>query len=208
MERFVCDLWGVKEDCILISVEGVRGKFKEKIKKRRGWFMGNVNWEMFKSELGREAYIISVESFARFPGRVQLESLHGWICIAVNKATKRFVRGKRAAWWTEQLKDLKGRAAKARKKWQLTPKRERNLDGNERWRFEYQGLLKHYKKANKETKVLWWRILSGLLAMQICGMPFISSEGLVDVWDGDRTTETWRDTVEVLLRDFSQLRFP
>ncbi|KAJ3651400.1 hypothetical protein Zmor_017446 [Zophobas morio] len=57
LERFVCDTWEVKEDCgvsdhncILIGVEGVRGKFKSKIKKWRGWSMGNVNWEMFKSE--------------------------------------------------------------------------------------------------------------------------------------------------------------
>mgnify|MGYP005985054113 CR=1 FL=1 len=117
--------------------------------------MGNVNWEMFKSELEREDSMTSPESFARLPSREQLESLHGWICIAMDKATKRFVRGKskRAAWWTEQVKDLKGRIAKARKKWQLTRKLERNLDGNERCRFEYQGLLRHYKKAIKET----WR---------------------------------------------------
>ena len=100
VERFVCDTWEVNEDpgvsdhnCLLISVEGVRKKFKAKIKKR-GWSMGNVNWEMFKSELGREAYMTSPESFARLPGREQLESLHGWICIAMDKATKRFVKGK------------------------------------------------------------------------------------------------------------------
>ena len=83
------------------------------------------------------------ESLARIPGREQLESLHGWICIAMDKAAKRFVRGKgkRAAWWTEQLKNLKDPVAKARKKWQLTRKRERNLDGSERCSSEYQGLL-------------------------------------------------------------------
>ena len=99
------------------------------------------------------------ESSARLPGKEQLESLHGWICIAMNKAAKRFVKGKgeRATWWTEQLKDLKSRVAKARKQWQLTRKRERNLPGSERCRFEYYGLLKHYKKTTKETKVLWWR---------------------------------------------------
>ena len=41
---------------MLIGVEGVRGKCKGKIKKRRGWSMGNVKWNMFESELGREAY--------------------------------------------------------------------------------------------------------------------------------------------------------
>ncbi len=125
LERFVCNTWEVKEDwavsdhnCILIGVEGVPGKFKEKIKKRKGWFMGNVNWEMFRSELGKEAYMTSSESFARFPGREYLESLHGWICIAMDKVTKRFVRGKgkRPVWWTEQLKDLKRSSCESKKK--------------------------------------------------------------------------------------------
>ena len=31
------------------------------------------------------------------------------------------------------------------------------MDGNERCRLECQDLLRHYKKAIKETKVLWWR---------------------------------------------------
>ena len=115
-----------------------------------------------------------------------------------DKATKRFVRGKgeRAAWWTEQLKDLKGRVAKARKKLQLTRKREGNLDGNETCRFKYQGLLKHYKKAIKETKVLWWRNFVRFVGnadpwgavYKLCRSE--KNEGLVGVWDGDRKTET------------------
>ncbi|KAJ3641649.1 hypothetical protein Zmor_028140 [Zophobas morio] len=43
LERFVCDTWKVKENwgvsdhnCILIGVESVRGKFKEKIKRGEG----------------------------------------------------------------------------------------------------------------------------------------------------------------------------
>ena len=87
LERFVRDTWKVKKDwgvsdhsCILIGVEGVRGKFKENLKNKRGWFMGNV-----KSELGMEVYMTSLENFARLPRREQLESLHGWICIATRR---------------------------------------------------------------------------------------------------------------------------
>ncbi|KAJ3649943.1 hypothetical protein Zmor_021657 [Zophobas morio] len=202
LERFMFDTWEVKKDwgvsdhnCLLIGVESMRGKFKAKIKKRRGWSLGNVNWETFRSELGREAYMTSPESFARLPGREQLESLYGWISIAGDKKFKRT-------------------SCESTKKWQLTCKRERHLDGNERCRFEYQGLLKQYKKAIKETKVLWWgnfvRFVGNtdpwVAVYKLCRSE--KNEGLVGVWDGDRKTETWRDTVEVLLREFFPLTFP
>ncbi|KAJ3650013.1 hypothetical protein Zmor_021726 [Zophobas morio] len=110
--------------------------------------------------------------------------------------------------------DVACRVAKARKKWQLTRKRERNLDGNEGCRFEYQGLLKHYKKAIKETKVFWWRNFVRFVGnadpwgavYKLCRSE--KDEGLVGVWDGDRKTETWRDTVEVLLREFFSVDVP
>ena len=70
------------------------------------------------------------------------------------------------------------------------------MDRNERCRFEYQGLLKHYKKAIKETKVLWWRNFVRFVGnadpwgavYKLCRSE--KNEGLVGVWDGDRKTET------------------
>ncbi|KAJ3644325.1 hypothetical protein Zmor_026991 [Zophobas morio] len=72
----------------------------------------------------------------------------------MDKATKRFVKDKDKEHSGETSK---WSSCESTKKWQLTRKREGNLKGNERCRFEYQGLLSHYKKYIKETKVLWWR---------------------------------------------------
>ena len=140
--------------------------------------------------------------------------MHGWICIAMDKATKRFVKGKSktAAWWT--TKRFKRSSCESKKKWQLIHKRERNLDGNGRCRFEYQGLLRHYKKDIKETKVLWWRNFVRFVGnadpwgavYKLCRSE--KNEELVGIWDGDKKTETRRHTVEVLLGEFFPVDVP
>ena len=110
--------------------------------------MGDVNWEKFKSELEKEAGVVGMGNFGKLTGREQLGSLYRWICIAMDKATRRFVKakGKKAAWWTEELKHLKGRVAKARKRWQSSRKELGRLEGNRFNSSEYQGLLKKYIK--------------------------------------------------------------
>ena len=75
-------------------------------------------------------------------------------------------------------------------------------------------MLKHDKKGIKETKVLWWRNFVRFVGntdpwgavYKLCRSE--KNEELVGVWDGDRKTETWRDTVEVLLREFSPVDVP
>ncbi len=178
--------------------------------------MGDVNWEKFKSELEKEAGVVGMGNFGKLTGREQLGSLYRWICIAMDKATRRFVKakGKKAAWWTEELKHLKGRVAKARKRWQSSRKELGRLEGNRFNSSEYQGLLKEYKKALKEAKVSWWRSFVGTVGnadpwgavYKLCRRE--RSEGLVGVWDGDRKTVTWGETVEVLLDEFFPVDVP
>lgn len=201
--------WSIS-DHNAIYIEGKSRNGVKPVAAGNKWNIKGTDWTEFIRMLCFECHSTD---FAEFRG-MSIDAKIEWINERMNQVCSKLIRRASAAtrkntWWTHELRVLKREYRDSRRKYQREKAKQGNANINE-LREQTRRALAAYKKHLRTAKTENWK-------------EFVKTEGNLDPWGavykacrgkkgwsevtstlrkGDRITNTWRDSVKLLLYEF------
>ncbi|KAL7294952.1 hypothetical protein TKK_0011663 [Trichogramma kaykai] len=178
----------------------------------RCWFLAEARWANLVTSLQEDAENLGFGPFFGMTAEEKVRQMDEWLTRACNEGLrKRDASRKRSVvWWSEELEREKRKVRRLRKKYQraraaLDGRRE---DVQEAWD-SYKAGLDAYKRMLADSKRQDWRNYvtnegnrdpwGGVTRILRSGR---AGRGLASLKVGDGYTRTWKESVNVLLREF------
>lgn len=201
-----CD-WGISDHNV-ISVRMMCEQQAEVTTEICRWNAKGVNWDVYVDDLSERAMSDCMRLMDVTDVNVMVDGIMAWIRDVNDSTMGRIKRRKtrKLVWWTEELERLKRTVKRCRKAYQRA--RKNRMRGMEKKR-EYTQVLGQYKKKIWEARESSWRKHVAETGnrdpwgdvYRVC-MDKRRKDRLSGMKCGDRVTDTWRESVDVLLDRF------
>lgn len=200
--------WGISDHNVLLirmtwedSINEVENEFR--------WVCKGVDWEEYERKLRESALRDAADVIDERNADRLLERMSSWIRDANDWCMKKYERrsARKLVWWTDELERMKKRVGKLRRAYQNARKRDRERE-SERLD-EYKCAVRKYKREIWRVKEKNWELFVSKTGnrdpwgdvYKVC-MGKFGKERLSEMRVGDRVTRTWKESVDVLMKNF------